>query len=141
MAAVEITDAVLSSIATEKTEFIVVNFANADMLGHTENIAAAVRGVECIDRCLGRIVNAALKKHGTVLITADHGNAEIMRTPDGQPFTEHTTSPVPCIVVSEQLRANRQSLRPGILADIAPTVLELLRLPKPEGMTGTSLIS
>ena len=140
MAAGEITDAILAAIATGKTEFIVANYANADMLGHTENIAAAVRGVECIDRCLGRIVSATLKKHGTVFITADHGNAEVMLTPDGQPYTEHTTSPVPFIVVNEQLRASRQSLRPGILADVAPTILELLRLPKPQGMTGTSLI-
>ena len=118
--------------------FGIVNFANADMVGHTGSIPAAVAAVETTDRCLGRVLEAVEAAGGTALVTADHGNAETMLEADGvSPFTAHTTNPVPLVVT-----APRAGLRDGgELSDLAPTCLDLLGIPEPPEMTGTSLVS
>jgi 2,3-bisphosphoglycerate-independent phosphoglycerate mutase len=117
--------------------FGIINFANADMVGHTGVIEAAVKAVETVDECLGRVVAAVHESGGVCLVTADHGNADHMLEPDGSPNTAHSMNPVPVIVTSDGAR-----LRPdgGILADVAPTLLELLGIAQPAAMTGTSLI-
>jgi 2,3-bisphosphoglycerate-independent phosphoglycerate mutase len=116
--------------------FGIINFANPDMVGHTGDIPAAVRAVETVDCCLGRVVAAVAETGGGLIVTADHGNADEMLEPDGSPDTAHSTNPVPLIVTVEGLR-----LRPGgILADVAPTTLDLLAIPLPDGMHGRSLV-
>jgi 2,3-bisphosphoglycerate-independent phosphoglycerate mutase len=117
--------------------FGIINFANPDMVGHTGVIPAAVAAVEAVDVCLGEVVAAVEAKGGVCIVTADHGNCDHMLEPDGSPNTAHSLNPVPLIVTTEGL-----DLRDGgILADVAPTVLDLLGIPKPEPMTGRSLIS
>ncbi len=117
--------------------FAVLNFANPDMVGHTGVIPAAVRACETVDACLGEVVRAVLDAGGACLITADHGNAEHLLEPDGSPHTAHTSNPVPLIVTLHGLELLAEE---GILADVAPTVLELLGLPQPREMSGRSLI-
>jgi len=119
--------------------FIVLNFANADMVGHTGSLDAAIRAVSAVDACVGTVVNAVLSRGGSLLITADHGNAENMVDESGNPHTAHTCNPVPLLLVDESRRNIR--LRRGILADIAPTILQLLGIPQPLEMTGASLLS
>jgi len=140
MSAFEITEKLESAIASGKYDLIVVNFANPDMVGHTGMLDAAEKAVTAIDACLGRLRAAVEKADGVLLITADHGNAEMMRDPaTGQPHTAHTTFDVPIIVVNA--RRNRAlSLARGRLADVAPTLLDLMGLPKPQAMSGHSLI-
>jgi 2,3-bisphosphoglycerate-independent phosphoglycerate mutase len=117
--------------------FGIINFANADMVGHTGVIKAAVTAVETVDRCLGDVVEAVLETGGACLITADHGNADHMLEPDGSPNTAHSLNPVPVIVTVPGL-----SLRDGgVLADVAPTLLQMLGIEQPAEMTGTSLIA
>jgi 2,3-bisphosphoglycerate-independent phosphoglycerate mutase len=116
--------------------FCVVNFANPDMVGHTGVIPAVVRAVETVDACLGQVVEAAERAGGVCLVTADHGNAETMLEPDGSPHTAHTTNPVPLIAVGWDGRLRDG----GRLADIAPTVLDLLRISQPDAMEGVSLL-
>jgi 2,3-bisphosphoglycerate-independent phosphoglycerate mutase len=117
--------------------FCVVNFANADMVGHTGVIPAVVLAVETVDACLGQVVDAAAQAGGVCLVTADHGNAETMLEPDGSPHTAHTTNPVPLLMTG-----GTASLRDGgELSDLAPTVLDLLGLPLPAAMTGASLVA
>ena len=115
-----------------------LNFANPDMVGHTGSLPAAIKAVETVDTGLGRIVEAIQKSGGALLVTADHGNCEMMRDPqtDG-PHTSHTTNPVPLLLVGARNRALNAE---GRLADIAPTLLELMEVPKPKEMTGTSLL-
>jgi 2,3-bisphosphoglycerate-independent phosphoglycerate mutase len=139
MSAIQVTDEVLKRIDSDQYDFIVLNFANMDMVGHTGNIEAAVKACETVDHCAERIVEAVKAKKGTLLITADHGNAETMRTPNGSMHTAHTTNPVKLIWVDGHNRSVR--LNEGILADIAPTVLELMGIDKPEQMTGRSLVA
>jgi 2,3-bisphosphoglycerate-independent phosphoglycerate mutase len=139
MSAEGVTEEVLKRIASDRYDLIVLNFANMDMVGHTGVIQAAVKACETVDRCLGRIVEAVLGKGGAVLITADHGNAETMLTPEGKIFTAHTTNPVPLILIDEDHR--RVHLREGRLGDIAPTILQLMGLTQPKQMTGQTLIS
>ena len=115
--------------------FGIINFANADMVGHTGVIPAAVKAVETVDECLGEVVRAVHEHGGACVVTADHGNADHMLEPDGSPNTAHSLNPVPLIVTVPGL-----TLREGILADVAPTVLELLGLEQPPEMTGKSLI-
>jgi 2,3-bisphosphoglycerate-independent phosphoglycerate mutase len=122
----------------DKYDFIVLNFANADMVGHTGMLTAAVKAIETVDECVGRIVDKILEKKGCALITADHGNAETMVDEKGEPHTAHTTEPVPFILVDDTRKD--AALKTGILADIAPTVLMLLGIPKPSEMTGSSLL-
>src|SRR6185312_5639396 len=110
---------------------------NPDMVGHTGSLPAAIKAVETVDTGLGKIADAIKRQHGALLVTADHGNCELMKDPvTGGPHTAHTTNPVPVVLVSDE----KGSLAEGRLADIAPTLLELKGLPKPAEMTGTSLI-
>jgi 2,3-bisphosphoglycerate-independent phosphoglycerate mutase len=139
MAAPEVTRRLIEAIEGGKYGFIVVNFANPDMVGHTGSMSAAVQAVETIDTCLGRLVSALHKAGGAMLITADHGNIELMRDPKtGQPHTSHTCNPVPSVLVGGP--ADVTSLRHGCLADIAPTLLALMGLDTPKEMTGHSLL-
>ena len=120
-------------------DFIVANYANPDMVGHTGVWDAAVRAAEVVDGCLDRVARATLQAGGALVITADHGNIEEMRDPEGKPQTKHTTSPVPLVLVADDYRTAR--LRDGILADVAPTICQLLGVdPGPE-MTGGSLLA
>jgi 2,3-bisphosphoglycerate-independent phosphoglycerate mutase len=142
MSAVPVTDALLHELAGgQRPDVTVLNFANADMVGHSGLIPAAVKAVQTIDQCLARIVPAYLALGGTVAITADHGNVEMMVDPaTGQPHTAHTTNPVPLIVAGEAARGRR--LRPhGRLCDIATTLLPILGLPKGKGMEGVDLFA
>ena len=139
MRALEVTEQLVTRIEADLFDFILVNYANADMVGHTGSIPAAIRAVEVVDHCVGLVLDAILAKGGCALVTADHGNAEKMLAVDGSPFTAHTTYPVQCIFVSGD--AAGASMKEGILADVAPTLLGLLGVPIPEDMTGGSLLS
>jgi 2,3-bisphosphoglycerate-independent phosphoglycerate mutase len=137
MSAPELTDKAVAAIGSGKYDLIVLNFANPDMVGHTGKLDAAVKAVETVDAGLGRIVEAVMKAGGALLVTADHGNCELMRDPEtGGPHTAHTTNPVPVVL----LGGGDASLSEGRLADIAPTLLELMGVPKPAEMTGISLL-
>jgi len=140
MSAYEVTDAVLAEIKKEKYDVVVLNYANPDMVGHTGVLEAAVRALEVVDECLGRVVTAVLGKGGIALITSDHGNAEQMLEEGGEePHTAHTTNEVPLILAGEKYRGSL--LREGgALEDLAPTVLEILGIPQPPEMTGRSLL-
>ena len=135
MSAVEVTDRFVESIETGDFSFAVLNFANPDMVGHTGSVPAAVRAVETVDTCLGRVVDAVERGGGACLVTADHGNAEHMIEPDGSPHTAHTTNPVPLV-----LTVTNSELADGELSDLAPTVLSMLGLDKPLQMTGKKLM-
>ena len=137
MSAPELTDKAVEAIDSGQYDLIVLNFANPDMVGHTGSLPAAIRAVETVDACLGRIVEAIRKSGGALLVTADHGNCETMRDPEtGGPHTFHTTNPVPMMLVG----GGDVALAEGRLADVAPTLLELMELPKPTQMTGMSLL-
>jgi 2,3-bisphosphoglycerate-independent phosphoglycerate mutase len=127
----------LEEIEKQKADFMCVNFANPDMVGHTGVISAEIKAVEKVDDCLGRIVEAGLKNNYSFIITADHGNGEFMLNEDGSPNTAHTTNQVPCILVQEE---NNNKIKDGKLADLAPTILELLGIEKPFEMDGESLL-
>jgi 2,3-bisphosphoglycerate-independent phosphoglycerate mutase len=138
MSAYEVTDKLVAAIEADRFDLIVVNFANTDMVGHTGDLGAAIKAVEAVDRCLGRLRTAVEAKGGAILITADHGNAETMVDPvTGEPHTAHTLNRVPVIVVG----AHGRKVTDGKLADVAPTLLELMGLPKPATMTGHSLLA
>jgi 2,3-bisphosphoglycerate-independent phosphoglycerate mutase len=138
MSAPELTDKAVAAIASGKYDLIVLNYANPDMVGHTGSLPAAIKAVETVDAGLGRIAQAIEKSGGALLVTADHGNCEMMRDPQtGGPHTAHTTNPVPLLLVGARNRALKSE---GRLADIAPTLLELMELPKPSEMTGASLL-
>jgi 2,3-bisphosphoglycerate-independent phosphoglycerate mutase len=139
MSAVEVTDKLVDAIGGGNFDFILVNYANTDMVGHTGDLNAAVKAVETVDACLGRLEEAITKAGGVMLITADHGNAEQMRdAATGQPHTAHTTNLVPLLLVGGHQGA--AALDNGKLADIAPTVLDLMKIEQPAEMTGKSLI-
>lgn len=148
MSAIELTERLLQELASNRHAVYVVNYANCDMVGHTGNFDAAVRAVETVDTCLGKVLALITQKRGTAIVTADHGNAEQMIDYDtGEPHTAHTMFPVPLYLVADS--ANFGSSSPetkirldsgGALCDIAPTICELLNLPQPEAMTGRSLI-
>lgn len=138
MSAYEVCDEALKRIDSDEYDMIILNFANPDMVGHTGVFEAAKKAIEAVDVCLGKIVDRILEKDGTVFITADHGNAEIMIDySNGEPMTAHTTDPVPFVYVSKEAKPLKES---GILADIAPTMLEVMELKVPAEMTGKSLI-
>ena len=138
MSAYEVTDKVVEAIKTEKYDSIILNFANPDMVGHTGSVDAAIKAIEAIDECVYRVVEAINEVNGTLLITADHGNCEQMVDyKTGEPHTAHTTSPVPLAIVG--LPVNKK-IKEGRLADLAPTMLDLMGLEKPEEMTGESLL-
>ena len=137
MSAPELTGKAVEAIRSGRFDLIVLNFANPDMVGHTGVLAAAIRAVETVDAGLGRIAEAVRAAGGALLVTADHGNCELMRDPvTGGPHTAHTTNPVPVLLAGGP-RAPRSD---GRLADIAPTLLALLGLPQPAAMTGRSLL-
>jgi 2,3-bisphosphoglycerate-independent phosphoglycerate mutase len=142
MSAPELTDKVVAAIEAGKYDLIVLNYANPDMVGHTGSLPAAIRAVETVDAALGRIAAAVTAQGGTLLVTADHGNCELMRDPQtGGPHTSHTTNPVPVLLVGGGTVAPPGSrLADGRLADVAPTLLALMGLPQPAEMTGRSLI-
>ena len=140
MSAIEVTDEVERRIASGEYDVIILNYANCDMVGHTGIMEAAVEAVETVDKCVGRVVEAIRSRGGKVIITADHGNAEQMLDYEtGQPHTAHTSNPVPFILIDDT-RKNAVLRDNGRLADIIPTLLELMGLEKPEEMTGESLI-
>lgn len=139
MSAREVTDRLLEAMEEHDYRLIVLNYANPDMVGHTGNIEAAVRAIETVDECLGRVEEAILRRGGAMLIVADHGNAEQMiDRKRNQAHTAHTSNPVPCILIADGTKGWR--LRPGFLADVAPTVLYMMELPLPPEMNGHSLI-
>lgn len=141
MSARAITKKLLEMVASNTTDFIVVNYANADMVAHSGDFAATVKGIKCIDENLGLLTKTVLSVGGGVIITADHGNAEEMinlRT--GEKDTEHNISPVPALFVFKEFLGKNQQLPQGLLADIAPTILSILQIPKPSQMTGRSLL-
>jgi 2,3-bisphosphoglycerate-independent phosphoglycerate mutase len=139
MSAYLVTDAVVAQIESGKYDVIILNFANMDMVGHTGVFDAAIKAVETVDECVGRIAGAVQAQGGQLLITADHGNSDTMLTPKGEPITAHSLNPVPLILI----RPGDSALllkEGGVLSDIAPTLLEMMELPQPKEMTGTSLI-
>ncbi len=141
MSAPELTNKLVDAITSGKYDLIVANYANPDMVGHTGDMNAAVRAVEVIDGCLGRVRAAIEKAGGVMLLTTDHGNVEVMKDPvTGEPQTAHTTLDVPFIAINAQTTGRRIALAHGTLADIAPTLLDLENLPKPLVMTGHSLV-
>jgi 2,3-bisphosphoglycerate-independent phosphoglycerate mutase len=141
MSAREITEKLLDRIKLGVYSFILVNFANADMVGHTGNIPAAIVACEVIDECIGKIVPAVLAQDGTCIITADHGNVEEMLGPEGEIDTEHSTYPVPFIVINNALRGKIITLPSGKLGDVGPTILHIMNIPAPSVMTGKNLLA
>jgi 2,3-bisphosphoglycerate-independent phosphoglycerate mutase len=136
MSAPELTDKAVIAVKSEQFDLIVLNYANPDMVGHTGSLPAAIKAVETVDAGLGLIAEEVEKVGGALLVTADHGNCELMRDPDtGGPHTAHTTNPVPVVLMG----GGTVALRDGRLADIAPTLLDLMELPQPTEMTGRSL--
>jgi 2,3-bisphosphoglycerate-independent phosphoglycerate mutase len=146
MSAGELTESCIAAIKKGIYSLVVINYANPDMVGHTGKMKATTEAITTVDTCVGKLMEATNRMGGTLLITADHGNAEVMEGPDGRPWTAHTTNPVPVILVEGEKRklpghGTNVSLRDhGGLADIAPTLLEILHLPKPATMSGESLI-
>lgn len=138
MGALGITEAAIEDIHTNQPDFICLNYANADMVGHTGVFSAAVKAAEVVDECLGRLVDAALGQNYEVLVIADHGNADFLINADGSPNTAHTMNPVPCIFISS--RATQYKVKDGKLGDVAPSLLWMLELAKPEAMEGSNLI-
>jgi 2,3-bisphosphoglycerate-independent phosphoglycerate mutase len=136
MSAYEVRDKIIPEIEKESAEFICLNFANPDMVGHTGVFEAAVKAVETVDECAGAVVKAAREHDYSVLVIADHGNSEVMINPDGSPNTAHTTNPVPLILIDEDVK----QIKGGKLGDIAPTILQLMGIDKPDLMTQDSLI-
>jgi 2,3-bisphosphoglycerate-independent phosphoglycerate mutase len=147
MSAATLTDSCVAAIKKGIYSLVVINYANPDMVGHTGLMDATTAAIATVDHCVGRLVEATNRMGGTLLITADHGNAELMQGPDGRPWTAHTTNPVPVILVEGEKRklpghgTDVHLRQHGGLADIAPTLLAILGLPKPERMTGESLIT
>ena len=136
MSAYEIKDILIPEIQKETADFICLNFANPDMVGHTGNFDAAINACEVVDQCLDLIINEAIKKNYVSIVLADHGNCEKMLNIDGSPNTAHTTNPVPIILVDEKKR----EISDGILADVAPTILDIMGIKKPKEMNGKSLL-
>jgi 2,3-bisphosphoglycerate-independent phosphoglycerate mutase len=137
MSAMEVKDAVVRAIHDMKPDFICLNFANGDMVGHTGVYEAIKKAIITVDSCVGEVVEAARSEQYDVLIIADHGNADNAVNPDGSPNTAHSLNPVPCILVSDDY----SEIREGILADVAPTLLHIMGVEKPAEMTGKSLVS
>jgi 2,3-bisphosphoglycerate-independent phosphoglycerate mutase len=136
MSAYELKDALIPELKKGEVDFVCLNFANGDMVGHTGVMAAAIKACEAVDECVKEVVTAALENDYTTILIADHGNCETMINPDGSPNTAHTTNPVPIILIDKDLKV----IKDGVLGDIAPTVLKLMGLPQPEAMTQHSLV-
>ncbi len=153
MSAFEITDFLLKAIGEDLYDFILVNFANADMVGHTGNMKATSKAIEAVDKCIDKLVKAVLKNDGVLILTADHGNAENMfNMQTGVMDKEHSANPVPFILVGKEFEGKSIGMRDavggdlslvqpqGILSDIAPTILKIMNIPRPPEMTGRPLI-
>lgn len=136
MSAYEVTDALLEELEADDLHTVILNFANPDMVGHSGKLEPTIKAVEAVDKCLGKIVDKIIERGGTAIITADHGNADEVINARGEPMTAHTTNPVPVIVTKEGVTVREG----GILADLAPTVLDLLNIEQPKEMTGKTLI-
>ena len=136
MSAFEVCDKVCDAIESGKYNVVILNFANCDMVGHTGIFEAAVKAVETVDACVGRVMDSTLKMGGVMLLTADHGNADRMIDTDGSPFTAHTTNPVPFAVIGRDCKLRSG----GRLCDISPTILKLMGIEKPTEMSGESII-
>jgi 2,3-bisphosphoglycerate-independent phosphoglycerate mutase len=136
MSAFDLRDALLPELENQTVDFVCLNFANGDMVGHTGVMAAAIKACEAVDHCVKDITETAVKNGYTLLIIADHGNCETMINPDGSPNTAHTTNPVPIILVDKELK----SIINGVLGNVAPTILHLMGLPKPAVMNLESLV-
>jgi 2,3-bisphosphoglycerate-independent phosphoglycerate mutase len=136
MSAFELADALVPELNKGEVDFVCLNFANGDMVGHTGVMSAAIQACEAVDKCVEKVITAALANDYTTLIIADHGNCETMINPDGSPNTAHTTNPVPIILVDKELK----TIHDGVLGDLAPTILELMEIEKPAVMTRHSLL-
>ncbi len=136
MSAYELTDALVPELNKGEVDFVCLNFANGDMVGHTGIMEAAIKACEAVDACAKQVIETALENNYTTIVIADHGNCETMINPDGSPNTAHTTNPVPIILVDKELK----NIQNGVLGDIAPTILELMGVPQPEAMTCHSLL-
>ncbi len=137
MSAKDVQDAIIPEIKKQEADFICLNFANADMVGHTGIMKAAIKAAETVDSCVKNVITAALENDYASIIIADHGNSETLLNPDGSPNTAHTTNPVPLILVNKD---SREGIKDGILGDIAPTILDLMEIEKPDAMTQHSLL-
>ncbi|WP_053976014.1 2,3-bisphosphoglycerate-independent phosphoglycerate mutase [Mangrovimonas xylaniphaga] len=136
MSAYELTDALVPELQQKSADFVCLNFANGDMVGHTGVMEAAIKACEAVDKCVKQVVETALENDYTTILIADHGNCETMINPDGSPNTSHTTNPVPIILIDK----DKTKITDGILGDIAPTILKLMGVPQPEAMTRHSLV-
>ncbi len=136
MSAFELADALVPELEKGEVDFVCLNFANGDMVGHTGIMAAAIKACEAVNTCVEKVITVALKNNYTTIVIADHGNCETMINPDGSPNTAHTTNPVPIILVDKELK----TIHNGVLGDLAPTILELMGIEKPKVMTGKSLL-
>ena len=136
MSAYEITDLIVPELENGDVDFVCLNFANGDMVGHTGDFEAAIKACEAVDICTKNVISSALENNYTTILIADHGNCETMMNPDGTPHTAHTTNPVPMILIDKDLK----SIKNGILGDIAPTILHLMGIEKPIEMTQKSLV-
>ncbi|WP_339625234.1 2,3-bisphosphoglycerate-independent phosphoglycerate mutase [uncultured Winogradskyella sp.] len=136
MCAYELRDALIPELEKSETDFVCLNFANGDMVGHTGVMQAAIKACEVVDECVKDVVNSALAHNYTTLLIADHGNCETMINPDGSPNTAHTTNPVPVILIDKDIK----TIKDGVLGDIAPTILKLIGVPQPKAMTRHSLV-
>jgi 2,3-bisphosphoglycerate-independent phosphoglycerate mutase len=135
MSAFELADALVPELENEAVDFVCLNFANGDMVGHT-GVEAAIKACEAVDQCVEKVITTALAHNYTTLVIADHGNCETMINPDGSPNTAHTTNPVPIILVDKDLK----NINDGVLGDLAPTILDLMGIEKPAVMTRHSLL-
>ncbi len=136
MSAFELTAALIPELQKGEVDFVCLNFANGDMVGHTGIMEAAIKACEAVDQCVEKVVQTALENNYTTILIADHGNCETMINPDGSPNTAHTTNPVPIILIDKSLK----NIKNGVLGDVAPTILDLMQIEKPEAMTGISLL-
>ena len=136
MSAAEVTSTIVSELQKGETDFVCLNFANPDMVGHTGVYEAVIKAVETIDTCARQVVEAGVENGYSFMIIADHGNADFVINEDGSPNTAHSTNPVPCILID----SDYLSIKNGVLADVAPTLLSILEVKQPSEMTGTSLI-
>ena len=136
MSAVEVTDALCAQLITEKHHLGILNYANPDMVGHTGDMDATVKAIEFVDKQLKKVVTAARTHQYNIVIIADHGNADCMKQPDGSAHTAHTTAKVPVIVIGNR---HIENVKKGILADVSPTLLKLMRIDPPKEMTGSPL--
>ena len=136
MSALNITNSIIPEIQNKSADFICLNFANPDMVGHTGDFKAAIKACEAVDDCTSTIIKECLKNDYSIILIADHGNSDVMVNDDGTPNTAHTTNPVPIIIIDDDV----EKVNDGVLADIAPTILNILDLKKPKLMTGNTLI-